>query len=184
MMQEAMDKVHSTELGNAAMGTIKLKGVAPGPMLLEALYTTNCVAPRALQVERFLPLSPMRLLVDARGKDLAELVPHDRLNKLIEKVKKPTALAIIKQVHAEVEAKMTLASEQAEKNLQVILAAAEQAMRADLGAELSRLEALREVNPSIREEELEHLRFRIEECAVHIQHANLQLQALRLVITT
>ena len=184
MLQEAMEMVHSTELGNAAMGTIKLKGVAPGTMLLEALYTANCIAPRALQVERFLPLSPIRLLVDARGKDLAELVPHERLNKLIEKVKKPTALAIIKQVHAEVEAKMTLASEQAEKNLQVILAAAEQAMRADLGAELSRLEALREVNPSIREEELEHLRFRIEECAVHIQHANLQLQALRLVITT
>jgi ATP-dependent helicase HepA len=184
MLQEAMDMVHSTELGNAAMGTIKLKGVAPGTMLLEALYTASCVAPRALQVERFLPLSPMRLLVDARGKDLAELVPHERLNKLIEKVKKPTALAIIKQVHAEVEAKMILASTQAEKNLQVILTEAEQTMRADLGAELSRLEALREVNPSIREEELAHLRFRIEECAIHIQHATPQLQALRLIITT
>jgi ATP-dependent helicase HepA len=57
-------------------------------------------------------------------------------------------------------------------------------MRADLGAELHRLEALRKVNPSIREEELDHLRYRIEECAIHIQHANLQLQALRLIITT
>ena len=176
--------VHSTELGNAAMGTIKLKGVPPGTMLLEALYTVNCVAPRALQVERFLPLSPMRLLVDARGKDLADLVPHERLNSLIERVKKSTALAIIKQVHSEVEAKMVLASTSAETKLQEILAAAEDSMRADLGAELSRLEALREVNPSIREEELQHLRYRMEECAIHIRHANLQLQALRLIITT
>ena len=82
MILEAMDMVHSTELGNAALGTIKLKGVAPGTMLLEALYTVNCVAPRVLQVERFLPLSPMRLLIDARGKDLAELVPHQRLNQI------------------------------------------------------------------------------------------------------
>ena len=184
MIVEAMDMVHSTELGNAALGTIKLKGVPPGTMLLEALYTVNCVAPRALQVERFLPLSPMRLLVDARGKDLAELVPHERLNSLIERVKKSTALAIIKQVHSEVEAKMVLASTSAETKLQEILAAAEGVMRADLGAELSRLEALREVNPSIREEELQHLRYRIEECAIHIRHANLQLQALRLIITT
>jgi len=183
MIVEAMDMVHSTELGNAAIGTIKLKGVAPGTMLLEALYTVNCVAPRALQVERFLPLSPMRLLVDARGKDLAALLPHERLNKLIEKVKKHTALQIIKQIHAEVEAKMILAATQAEAQLQEILTEAEQRMRADLGAELNRLEALREVNPSIREEELEHLRYRIEECAIHIQHANLQLQALRLIIT-
>jgi len=184
MVQEAMDMVHSTELGNAAIGTIKLKGVAAGTMLLEALYTVNCVAPRELQVERFLPLSPMRILVDARGKDLASLVPHERLNALIEKVRKATALAIIKQVHAEVEAKMTLASTRAEQRLQEILAAAETAMRENLGAELARLEALRAVNPSIRQEELDHLRYRIEECAVHIRHANLQLQALRLVVTT
>jgi ATP-dependent helicase HepA len=184
MILEAMDMVHSTELGNAALGTIKLKGVAPGTMLLEALYTVNCVAPRVLQVERFLPLSPMRLLIDARGKDLAELVPHQRLNQLIEKVKKPTALAIIKQVRNEVEAKMLLASAQAESQLENILTTAEQTMRADLGAERDRLAALREVNPSIRQAELDHLDYRIEECAVHIQHANLQLQALRLIITT
>jgi ATP-dependent helicase HepA len=153
-------------------------------MLLEALYTINCIAPRALQVERFLPLSPMRLLIDARGKDLAELVPHTRLNSLVQSVKKTTALAIIKQVHREVEAKMTLAKDNAEQQLATILNGAEQTMREDLGAELNRLEALRAVNPSIREEELEHLRLRIDECAVHIQHANLQLQALRLVITT
>lgn len=184
MIVEAMDMVHSTELGNAAIGTIKLKGVAPGTMLLEALYTINCVAPRSLQVERFLPLSPLRLLVDARGKDLAGLVPHARLNDLIQSVKKPTALAIIKQVHTEVESKMSLAKAQAEQQLQGILASAENAMREDLGAELTRLEALREVNPSIRHEELDHLRHRIDECAIHIAHANLQLQALRLVITT
>jgi ATP-dependent helicase HepA len=181
---EAMEMVHSTELGNAALATIKLKGVPGGTMLLEALYTVNCVAPKALQVERFLPLSPIRLLVDASGKQLAELVPHARLNGLVEKVQKSTALAIIKQVHKEVDAKMRLANAQAEKQLQEVLTAAEATMRADLGAELQRLEALRQLNPSIREEELEHLRYRIDECAVHIQHANLQLQALRLIITT
>ena len=184
MVLEAMDMVRSTELGNAAIGTIRLKGVAPATMLLEALYTVNCVAPRSLQVERFLPLSPLRLLVDARGKDLAQLLPHARLNELIQSVKKSTALAIIKQVHLEVEAKMALATGQAEQQLQAILAGAEQAMRTDLGAELARMEALRQVNPSIRQEELDHLRHRIDECAIHIRHASLQLQALRLVITT
>ncbi|MCB1689249.1 MAG: RNA polymerase-associated protein RapA [Halioglobus sp.] len=184
MVLESMDMVHSTELGNAALGTIELKGVAPGTMMLEVIYTVNCVAPRDLQLERFLPLTPIRLLVDARGKDLADLVPHERLNQLIEKVKKATALAIIKQVGAEVEAKMSLASAQAETRLQAILSEAEATMRASLGAELDRLSALRTVNPSIRQEEIDHLSYRIEECAIHIQHANLHLQALRLIITT
>ncbi|HEY7775762.1 MAG TPA: RNA polymerase-associated protein RapA, partial [Kineobactrum sp.] len=98
MMVDAMDMLHSTELGNATIATIKLKGIAPGTMLLESIFTVNCVAPRGLQLERFLPLTPLRLLVDARGKDLAELVPHTRLNGLVEKVNKSTALAIIRQV--------------------------------------------------------------------------------------
>ena len=184
MILGAMDIVQSTEIGNAALGTIKLNGVAPGTMLLELLYTVNCVAPRVLQLERFLSLNPMRLLVDARGKDLSELVPHERLNQLIEKVKKSTGLAIIKQVHTEVEAKMSLASAQAENKLQDILTDAETTMRIDLGAELDRLTRLQMVNTSIRQEELDHLTYRMEECSTHIKHANLQLQALRLIITT
>ncbi|MFT6288358.1 MAG: ATP-dependent helicase HepA [Alcanivorax sp.] len=184
MLVEAMEMVHSTELGNAAIGSIKLKGIAPGTMLLETIYTVNCVAPRALEVERFLPMSPMRLLVDARGKELADLVPHERLNSLAEKVQKSTALEIIKRVQQEVDAKLVLAGQQAEKRLQVLLNDAEATMRDSLGAELSRLEALREVNPSIRQEEIDHLRYRIDECALHIQHASLQMQALRLIITT
>ena len=184
MILGAMDIVQSTEIGNAALGTIKLKGVAPGTMLLELLYTVNCVAPRTLQLERFLPLNPMRLLVDARGKDLSDLVPHERLNQLIEKVKKATGLAIIKQVYAEVEAKMSLASAQAEKKREEILIDAERTMRIDLGEELDRLTSLRIVNPSIRQDELDELTYRMEECATHIKHANLQLQALRLIITT
>ncbi len=183
MIVEAMDMVHSTELGNAALGTIKLKGIAPGTMLLECLFTVNCVAPRALQVERFLPLSPMRLLVDARGKDLAALLPHQRLNTLIERVGKSTALAIIKQAHSEVEAKMAMATAMAEQQLGATLASAEADMRRVLGEELQRLEALKQVNPSIRQEEIDHLEYTIGECATHIHHANLQLQALRLIIT-
>ena len=184
MLVEAMEMVFSTELGNAAIGTIKLKGIAPGTMLLESIYTVNCVAPRALEVERFLSLSPIRLLVDARGKELAKLVPHERLNTLVEKVQKNTALAIIKRVQNEVDAKMSLANEQAEQQLETMLDQAESAMRLALGDELQRLEALREVNTSIRQEEIDHLRYRIDECALHIRHANLQMQALRLIITT
>jgi len=184
MMVEVMDMVHSTELGNAAIGTIKLKGIAPGTMLLESVFTINCVAPRDLQVERFLPLSPTRLLIDARGKDLAHLVPHERLNTLVERVKKPVALAIIKQVQKEVDAKMLQATRQADALLQDILRDSERDMRHSLGAERERMQALRAVNPAIRQEELDHLDYRIEECAVHIRHASLQLQALRLILTT
>jgi len=78
---------------------------------------------------------------------------------------------------------MSLAAQQAETKLQSILTDAEKGMCQALGTELDRLTALRVVNPSIRQEEIDHLSYRIQECVIHIQHANLQLQALRLIIT-
>ncbi|MEE4659084.1 MAG: RNA polymerase-associated protein RapA [Halieaceae bacterium] len=181
---EAMEMVTSTELGNAAIATLSLKGVPPATLLLESLYCINCVAPRELGVERFLPVSPIRLLVDSRGKDLSAIMPHARLNELCEKVKKPVALQIIKQVRSQVEDKMQFAARLAEQQREDILAQAEANMRSELGAELARLKALREVNPSIRSDEITHLQHRIEECAAHISHANLQMQGLRLIVTT
>jgi len=181
---EAMEMVTSTELGNAAIATLSLKGVPAATLLLESLYCINCVAPRELDVERFLPVSPIRLLVDSRGKDLSAIMPHTRLNELCEKVKKPVALQIIKQVRSQVEDKMQYAASLAEQQREQILAQAEANMRRELGAELARLKALREVNPSIRSEEITHLQHRIEECAAHISHANLQMQGLRLIVTT
>jgi ATP-dependent helicase HepA len=184
MMVEAMDMVASTELGNAAIATLSLKGIPAGTMLLESIYSVVCVAPRELQVERFLPLSPIRLLVDHGGKDLSAVMPHARLNELCQKVKKPVALQIIKQVHAEVEEKMRHASNLAAASMDELLAGAQTRMREQLGAELTRLQALREVNPSIRQTEIDHLGYRIEECAAHISHASLQMQGLRLIVTT
>jgi ATP-dependent helicase HepA len=184
ILAEAMEMVTSTELGNAAIATIKLKGIPAGTLLLESVYCVNCVAPRYLQVERFLPISPIRLLVDSRGKDLAEIMPHARLNELCERVKKPVALQVIKQVRDQVEEKMQHAATLAEARREQVLAEAEARMRRELGEELARLQALQSVNPSIRAEELSHLEYRIEECAAHISHASLQMQGLRLIIST
>jgi len=184
MIAGVMDMVHSTELGNATIATIKLKGVPPATLLLETLYTANCVAPRELQVERFLPISPLRLLLNEKGKELSSLISHTRLNQLVQRVKKGTALAIIKQIGTTLESTMDIANDLAQQHLNTTLEQATQKMRDHLGTELERLAALQQVNPTIRDEEIDHLKYRIEECAAHIEHATLQLQALRLIITT
>ncbi len=184
MIVEAMEMVASTELGNAAIVTLSLKGIPAGTMLLECIYSINCVAPKELQLERFLPLSPMRLLVDHRGKDLAAIMSHARLNELSEPVKKPVALQIIKQVQSQVEEKMHRAGDLAAAHMDKLLSSTQVRMREQLGGELTRLQALREINPSIRQVEIDHLQYLIEECAAHISHASVQMQGLRLIVTT
>jgi ATP-dependent helicase HepA len=184
MVTGAMDSVLSTELGNAAIGSLPLKGVPPGSLLLECIYTINCSAPRGLQLQRFLSLSPLRILVDARGRDLSSAMSHERLNGLVQKLERSTALAVLRRVHAQVEEQLTRGSAHAETRLDSLRAAAEERARSELGAELERLEALRRVNPQVREDEIAHLHWQRAETVAHIRRAAAHLQALRLVVTT
>jgi ATP-dependent helicase HepA len=183
MVSESMETILATELGNAALGTLSLKGVAAGSLLLEAVFTISCPAPRRLQLQRFLPLSPVRILVDDKGRDLSSLMPHERLNGLLTRVNRSTGLAIIKQVRAQVEDQLVSASKLAEGHLQTVREAAQRSATQTLEAEIERLVALQRVNPQIRQEEIDHLRWQRDESLAAIERGALQLQALRLIVT-
>ncbi|MFN2289456.1 MAG: RNA polymerase-associated protein RapA [Chromatocurvus sp.] len=183
MVSESMDGILATELGNTAIGTLALKGVAPGSLLLESLFTVNCPAPGQLQLQRFLSLSPVRILVDDKGRDLSALMPHDKLNTLVTRVNRSTGLAIIKQVRSQVEEHLTAATRIAEEQLRRVLSGAREAADATLGHEIERLEALRRINPQVRQDEIDHLSWQREESLRLIDRAGLQLQAVRLIVT-
>ncbi len=57
-------------------------------------------------------------------------------------------------------------------------------MRASLDKELKRLRALQKVNPNIREEEITFLSKQISESDYFINHAELHVQALRVVVNS
>ena len=49
--------------------------------------------------------------------------------------------------------------------------------------EIERLEALQRINPQVRQDEIDHLRWQREESLRLIDRASLQLQAVRLIVT-
>ena len=183
MVSEAMDMVLSTELGNSAIGTISLNGIQAGTLLLEVFYSAHCIAPKDLQVNKFLPLSPMRFLVDINGKNLSAILSHERLNGLCKKLKRTTAQAVIKEIHGDIEIMLDHASALGEDKLSEILDEAKTRLHAELNVEIERLIALQKVNPSVRQIEIDHLKYQREETERHIRHATLQAQAIRLVVS-
>jgi ATP-dependent helicase HepA len=71
MVQGGMDLVLSGSMGNTAVALIKNKALKPGTVLLELLYVSEVVAPRSLQLGRYLPPAALRCLLDANGNDLS-----------------------------------------------------------------------------------------------------------------
>lgn len=184
MVQDAMDMILTAEFGNASLATLPTKGLKPGTLLLEGWFTNQCMAPKQLQIDRYLPLEPVRVLVDVSGKNLAHALSHEQLNKLCQPVKKKMAPQVLKQVADDVAKLVKHSEKHAQQGFDEKVHQARQRMQAQLGGELHRLKALQAVNPSIREEELNFFIERMDEVDTLLDTASVCTQALRLIVTT
>ncbi len=180
----AMDLILSGDTGNTALCTVQLGGIAPGTVMVEALFVLGAQAPRGLQLSRYLPAEPVRLLRDALGRDLSEALSSEQLNQLGERVPKHTAHALVKQAKPLLQQIIGQLEEQAGTLQQTLVEQAMTAVGEERQAEQDRLEALARVNPAIRAEEIEaHVRD-TETLRERLSMASLQLDALRVVIAT
>jgi len=184
MVVESMEQMLSAELGNAALATMTVKGVPAGTLFLEAVFVLNSMAPKSLQLDRFLPITPQRIVVDITGRDLSEVLPHDKLNELCSGLKRKMAHAVVKEIRKEIEALLAKAQALAVKNMPDLIAAAESALTTQLDGEIQRLVALQSKNPLIREDEIDFLREQKQQGLSYISKTGLDVQAMRLVINT
>ncbi|MCW9007510.1 MAG: RNA polymerase-associated protein RapA, partial [Marinobacter sp.] len=183
MVTGVMDSVTSSGLGKAALASLSVKALPPGTLLMEALFTVHCPAPEALQLTRYLPVSPLRLLVDVNGKELSGALPHDRLNEMCSNIRRRTAQAIVPQIRPQVETMVDHVERLSEPHLEPLKSQALEQLEASFGPEIRRLEALQKVNPAIREEEIDFFREQFEAAKEAIGHASLALEGIRVIVT-
>ncbi len=182
MVNESMDMILNSETGNATLATISVKSIAPGTLFLETFYTINCAAPKHLQLDRFLPFIPIRILMDRTGKNLSKVLDYQQLNSMCEPVKRHLGYPIIKQVSSDIETILQRTNQIAEQQMQETIEQAKVKMFDSIGQEVTRLEDLKRINPTIRDEEIEFFKQQIVDSKLFINSATLKLQALRVVI--
>lgn len=184
MVTGVMDSVTSSGLGKAALANLSVKALPAGTLLMEALYTVHCPAPESLQLSRYLPVSPLRLLVDVNGKELSKALPHDQLNKLSSNIRRRTAQAIVPQIRPQVETMVDHAERLSEPHLEPLKKQALERVEASFEPEIRRLEALKAVNPAIRDEEIDYFRTQLDAARDAIGSASLALEGIRVIVTS
>lgn len=180
----AMDLVLSSETGNAAITLIRHKDLAPGQFLLECLYVVECSAPADLQVSRFLPSTPVRILIDQNLQDKTQAIDHASLIENRKAFDQQQIVQFINTKREHIFKMLNLAEQSAKGEMQVLIEEASQTMLSSLTSEIKRLVRLKKVNPSIRPEEIEHLKDITILVHEHIQNAQLKLDAIRFIITS
>ncbi len=147
----ALERLLGSEEGNAGFAIWEEAGF--DGLLLEAHYTFGTVAPRNLQVERFLDPTPLRVVVDHYGKafeadySLEDLKDGD-IRPLVERG--PTRNKLIPRMLSEGEKVAEGEVEQRRK-------AALETMEQSFAHEIDRMRILQQVNGLIRIEEIERL---------------------------
>ncbi|TWI53518.1 ATP-dependent helicase HepA [Pseudomonas duriflava] len=182
MLQGGMDLVLSGSMGNTAVALIKNKALKPGTVLLELIYVSEAVAPRALQLSRFLPPVAIRCLLDANGNDLAARVAFETLNDQLESVPRGSANKFV-QAQRDALAKLVVTGEgkALPRHTERVELARHQFI-ASMDEEIDRLTALQAVNPNVRDTEIDTLRQQRKDGMAYLDKASLRLEAIRVLV--
>lgn len=184
MVQGAMELIIDDDLGTTSVALLKNKQLPAGHFFVELVYLAESSAPKALQMGRFLPTTPVRLLLDKNGNDLAANVAFDTFNQQLNAVGKQTASKLASALQSSVHPLIEKASALANTQLTALKNAAEKRVNTNLDDELERLKSLKELNPNVREDELFYLEKQKTQLLEHIGKAELKLDAIRLIVVS
>jgi ATP-dependent helicase HepA len=156
----------------------------PGPergILLEAIFVLETVAPPGLDVARFLPPTPLRVVVDHRLSDVTEAVPSSRLEGRLQDGRRELRFRDLTFLEDLVPRMAAKARSLAEKEVPGRVEASLGEMREGLTAEISRLRTLAEINDHLDPKEVAGAEVRMKRIEKAMGRAELRLDSVRLV---
>ncbi|SEQ07887.1 RNA polymerase-associated protein RapA [Basfia succiniciproducens] len=183
IVTNGIDLITSGDIGKTAVSLLINKSLPPGTLLLELIYVVESQSPKGLQLTRFLPPTPVRLLLDAKGNNLAAQVSFQALEKQLRPVKRNMANKMAKMIRPNIERLIAGGDKHIAEQAREIIQRAKQKADQTLSAELDRLNALKAVNKNIRQDEIDILAQIREQSLTQLDQANWRLDSLRIIVS-
>lgn len=182
MIRGIMDQVLEERHGNATLGILRASGLPAGTLLLECHFILEGMAPRRLQLPRYLPPTLVRRVVDAEGRDLTGRFPVEKLRILPTELDKTTRNRILRARQDTLRDMFEQATAVVQAPAREILEQANRHMLTLLETDITRLQHLATINPNVREEEIRQLQEQRDALSRHILQIEPTLDAVRLLI--
>ncbi|MGL5993184.1 MAG: RNA polymerase-associated protein RapA [Aeromonas sobria] len=182
MMRGGIDLILGSEIGATSVALLKNKALPIGSILLELIFVAESAAHP--QLYRFMPPTPIRLLMDKNGQNLGEKVAFDAFNRQLTPVNRHLGSKLVTASQPVIHGLIGKGQPIAEELKAVIVDKARAQMAQTLQQDLDRLEALKAVNPSVRDSELDYLRDLQAELHHLIDQTQLKLDAIRFIVVT
>jgi ATP-dependent helicase HepA len=178
MVVGVIDLLLGGPTGSASVAV--LAGLERG-ILLEAIFVLETVAPAGLDVSRFLPPTPLRVVVDRRLSDVTETFLPSVLEGRLQDGRKELRFRELGFLEDLLPRMLGKARSLAEKEAPRKIRASLEEMRESLAVEVGRLRSLAEVNDRVDPEEVKGAEARMKQIERAIGKAVLRLDSLRLI---
>ncbi|RQM73895.1 RNA polymerase-associated protein RapA [Aeromonas hydrophila] len=182
MMRGGIDLILGSEIGATSVALLKNKALPIGSILLELIFVAESAAHP--QLYRFMPPTPIRLLMDKNGQNLGEKVAFDAFNRQLTPVNRHLGSKLVTASQPVIHGLIGKGQTIAEELKGGIVDKARAQMAQTLQQDLDRLEALKAVNPNVRDSELDYLRNLQAELHHLIDQTQLKLDAIRFIVVT
>lgn len=184
MVTHAMERILSQENGNAVVAMMKHKHVQPGTLLLETLFVLEASGHNVQQSNRYLPPAVIRILLDEQGSSDYPHLDHESVNQHLQPVATGIAKQVIQLKEDAIRELLTTSEQQASAQAPQLIAAAEARIQQTFVPEIERLKALRQVNPNVRDEEIQFFEQQLQQLTAALKSSNLRLDAVRVIVAT
>ena len=183
MIRQGIDLIASGDIGKASMALLVNKQLPAGTLLVELIYMIESQSPKGLQLNRFLPPTPVRLLLDSKGNDLAGQVNFDTLQNKLKPLGKDITNKMVKMARPNIEQLIKLGDHKITEIAQAKIQEASKVADQTLSNELNRLIALKAVNKNIRQAEIDVLEQQRLVSLEELSKASWRLDSLRVIVT-
>lgn len=183
MIRQGIDLIASSDIGKASMALLVNKQLPAGTLLVELIYVIESQSPKGLQLNRFLPPTPVRLLLDSKGNNLAEQVNFNTLQNKLKPLSKDIANKMVKIARPNIEQLIKIGDQKMTEIAQAKIQEASRLADQTLSAELNRLIALKAVNKNIRQAEINVLEKQRVLSLEELSKASWRLDSLRVIMT-
>ncbi|MBZ9612261.1 RNA polymerase-associated protein RapA [Rheinheimera maricola] len=184
MVRGTLDILTTEHHGSSSVAILANKALPVGSYLLEFNFIVEASAPQALQIHRYLPATPLRLLLDKSGNNLSAKVSFEQLNKQLKPIGRQTGSKLAGALQTLIHPLIANATALAEQQLTDLTTHAQLHAAKTLSEQQQRLNALRQLNPSVRQEEIDTLQQQQQQLVEYISKARLKLDAIRLIVVS
>jgi ATP-dependent helicase HepA len=179
MATGAIDRMLSSTIGTASCGLIRGSG-KPG-LVLELIFVLETSGKQRIDIDRFLPHTPLRIVVDHTGEEVTDSYSVAMLNKSVVLGKIDSLLDNDVFVETMLPDMISSATEIAEKMGEQEIEKGLERIKRTLDHEINRLTALQKKNKDIRPDEIQAAVEERNTLSTLIKKARVRLDAVQLI---